>query len=105
MRCHPACRSTSTPAIACRSPRRPGAGPLIAVPALEAANLALHAAMIEAKISKVELARQLGKGEREIRRLRDTLHRSQICEVETALRLLGKRVKVSVMASVKFSGR
>jgi antitoxin HicB len=70
--------------------------PLVSVTALEAAKLALHEAMAGARISNVELARRLGKDERAIRRLRDPLHRSHIGEVETALRLLGKRVEVSV---------
>jgi antitoxin HicB len=71
--------------------------PMISVTALEAAKLALHDAMIEAGLSKVELARRMGKDERAIRRLLDPLHRSHIGEVETALRGLGKRVEVSVM--------
>ncbi|MGC9269128.1 type II toxin-antitoxin system HicB family antitoxin [Acidiphilium sp.] len=71
--------------------------PMISVTALEAAKLALHDAMTEAGLSKVELARRMGKDERAIRRLLDPLHRSHIGEVETALRGLGKRVEVSVM--------
>jgi len=70
--------------------------PLVSVTALEAAKLALHEAMAGARLSNVELARRLGKDERAIRRLRDPLHRSHIGEVETALRLLGKRIEVSV---------
>lgn len=71
--------------------------PMISVTALEAAKLALHDAMTEAGLSKVEVARRMGKDERAIRRLLDPLHRSHIGEVETALRGLGKRVEVSVM--------
>ena len=70
--------------------------PLVSVTALEAAKLALHEAMAEARMSNVEMARRLGKDERAIRRLRDPLHRSHIGEVEAALRVLGKRVEVSV---------
>lgn len=70
---------------------------MVSVTALEAVKLALHEAMIEAGLSKVELARRMGKDERAIRRLLDPLHRSHISEVETALRGLGKRVEVSVM--------
>jgi antitoxin HicB len=78
---------------------RPGAAcnrPVIAVPALEAAKLALHSAMLERGMSNVELAQNLGIDERLVRRLRDPLHRSHIGTVETALRLLGKRLEVSV---------
>jgi antitoxin HicB len=71
--------------------------PVVSVTTLEAAKLALHETMIEAGLSKVELARRMGKDERAIRRLLDPLHRSHIGDVETALRLLGKRVAVSVM--------
>lgn len=71
--------------------------PTISVTALEAAKLALHDAMTEAGLSKIELARRMDKDERAIRRLLDPLHRSHIGEVETALRGLGKRVEVSVM--------
>jgi antitoxin HicB len=70
---------------------------LVSVTTLEATKLALHEAMTEADLSKVELARRLGKDERAVRRLLDPLHRSHIGEVETALRGLGKRVEVSVM--------
>lgn len=72
---------------------------LVSLTALEATKLALHEAMVEAAVSNVELGRRLGKDERAIRRLRDPLHRSHIGEVETALRTLGKRVEVSVMAA------
>ena len=70
--------------------------PLVPVTALEAAKLALHEAMAEARVSNVEMGRRMGKDERAIRRLRDPLHRSHIDDVEAALRLLGKRVEVSV---------
>jgi antitoxin HicB len=69
---------------------------VIAVPALEAAKLALHDAMLAAKISNVELARQLGLDEKIVRRLRDPLHRSRIEAVEAALQALGRRLEVSV---------
>jgi len=70
--------------------------PLVSVTALEAAKLALHQAMSEDGLSKVELARRMGKHERAIRRLLDPLHRSHIGEVETALRNLGRRIEISV---------
>lgn len=70
---------------------------VIAVPALEAAKLALHDAMLAANISNVELARQLGLDEKIVRRLRDPLHRSRIEAVETALQALGRRLEVSVL--------
>jgi antitoxin HicB len=70
--------------------------PMVAVPALEAAKLALHEAMLAAGVSNVELARRLGVDEKAVRRLRDPLHRSHIGAVEAALRQLGKRLEVTV---------
>jgi antitoxin HicB len=68
--------------------------PLVPVPALVAAKLALHDAMLAARISNVELGRRLGLDEKQVRRLRDPLHRSHIDKVEAALRILGKRLEV-----------
>ncbi len=70
--------------------------PVIAVPALEAAKLALHEAMIADGVSNVVMGRRLGLDEKAVRRLRDPLHRSHIGEVERALRTLGKRLEVSI---------
>lgn len=70
--------------------------PLVSVPALAAAKLALHDAMLSARLSNVELGRRLGLDEKQVRRLRDPLHRSHIDKVEAALRILGKRLEVEV---------
>jgi antitoxin HicB len=77
------------------SPSRGGTN--IAVTALEATKLALHDAMLAADISNAELARRLKCDEKAIRRLRDPLHASKIEHVETALRMLGKRIDISVV--------
>jgi antitoxin HicB len=71
--------------------------PVAIVPALEAAKLALHSAMVGGKVSNVALAQRLEMDERAVRRLRDVLHRSHIEQVEAALRALGKRVSLQVM--------
>lgn len=71
-------------------------GPLVTVTALEAAKLALHAAMFGARMSNAELGRRLGLDEKSVRRLRDPLHRSHIGAVEAALRELGRRLVVEV---------
>src|SRR5579872_4578934 len=81
----------STPAPTAAKGRK-----LIAVPVLEATKLALHDAMLRAKISNVELARRMGCDEKAVRRLRDPLYRSHISQVEAALRCLGKRIDVTV---------
>jgi antitoxin HicB len=70
--------------------------PVVAVPALAAAKLALHEAMLAAGISNVELSRHLRLDEKAVRGLRDPLHRSHIGQVEAALRALGKRLEVAV---------
>lgn len=68
----------------------------MAVTALEATKLALHDAMLEAKVSDRKLAARLGLEEKAVHRLRDPLQRSAIGAVEAALKSLGKRVEVSV---------
>jgi antitoxin HicB len=70
--------------------------PLVPVTALDAAKLALHDAMLAAKMSNVELGRRLDLDEKQVRRLRDPLHQSHIGKVEAALRILGKRLEVEV---------
>jgi antitoxin HicB len=69
----------------------------VAVPALDAAKLALHDAMLAQGISNVELGRRMGRDEKAIRRLRDPVYRSHIGQVEAALHVLGKRVELVVM--------
>jgi antitoxin HicB len=70
--------------------------PMVAVTILEAAKLALHDAMINAKVSNVDLGRKLGLDEKAVRRLRDPLHRSHVGQVEAALHELGRRVELVV---------
>jgi antitoxin HicB len=69
---------------------------VIAVPALAAAKLALHQAMLDAGVSNMELGRRLGIDEKAVRRLRDPLHRSKVEAIEAALRALGQRLEVVV---------
>ena len=71
--------------------------PVVEVPSLVAAKLALHEAMLERGVSNVELAGRLGLDEKAVRRLRDPLHRSHIGAVEAALRALGRRLVVEVL--------
>lgn len=78
------------------SPSPPRGRPVMSVPALAAAKLALHDAMLRARLSNVELGHRLGLDEKQVRRLRDPLHRSHIDKVEAALRILGKRLEVEV---------
>lgn len=66
------------------------------VPPLAAVKLALHDAMLAARMSNVVLARRLGVDEKIVRRLRDPLHKSRMDQLEGALRLLGKRIEILV---------
>jgi antitoxin HicB len=67
--------------------------PLSAAPAMKAA---LYTALREADITKVALAKQLGRDEKEVRRLLDPDHTSKLQRIEEALASLGKKVVVSI---------
>ena len=78
----------------------PGRGlPLVALPALVAAKIALYRAMGERGLSNAALARQLGSVEGAVRRLIDLDHRSHIGQVEAALHALGRRLVVVTRAA------
>ena len=78
----------------------PGRGrPLVALPALAAAKIALYRTMLERGLSNAALARQLGTMEGTVRRLIDLDHRSHIGQVETALHALGQRLVVATQAA------
>lgn len=66
-------------------------GPVVELPALIAAKLALYETMREQDIDIGELAERLGEVATTVRRLLDLDHRSHIDQVETALEVLGKR--------------
>jgi antitoxin HicB len=68
----------------------------VAVAADVAAKLAVLEAFTEAGISKVDLARRLGKDEKEVRRILDPRHPSKLPALTDALRVLGKRLVVAV---------
>ena len=72
---------------------------VMSVPALAAAKLALHEAMLGAGISDAQLACRLGLDERAVRRLRNPSHRDHIGTVERALRALGRRLEVNDVLS------
>jgi antitoxin HicB len=77
-------------------PGKVGRHPIVSVTLLEAAKLALHEAMLDQRITNVELAHRLGLDERAVRRLRDLLHRSHIDSVEKALEAVGRRLDAVV---------
>ncbi|MES1239996.1 MAG: type II toxin-antitoxin system HicB family antitoxin [Acidobacteriota bacterium] len=72
------------------------AQPLIPVPALTAAKAALYLALLEAGITKSELAERLHCDEKEVRRLLDPTHLSKLPRIQAALALLGKKITVRI---------
>ncbi len=78
----------------------PGRGrPLVPLPALAAAKIALYRAMRDRGLGNAALARRLGTPEGTVRRLLDLDHRSHIGQVEAALRALGQRLVVATRAA------
>jgi antitoxin HicB len=75
--------------------RKRGAGRVV-LPPLVAAKLALYQAMRQEEVTQVELARRIGRDQKDVRRLLDLDHRSHIGLVEDALAQLGRRLVVSV---------
>ena len=71
----------------------------IAPPAGTMAKAALYMAMSEAGITKVQLARQLGIDEKEVRRLLDPHYASKLPRIAQAIRLLGKRLVIGLEAA------
>ena len=61
-----------------------------------AAKLAVLEAFAAARITKTELARRIGKDEKEIRRILDPKHATKLPALTAALRALGKRLVVGV---------
>jgi antitoxin HicB len=61
-----------------------------------AAKLAVLESFAEAGITKSELARRIGKDEKEVRRILDPKHPTKLPALTAALRALGKRLVVGV---------
>jgi antitoxin HicB len=78
-------------------PSAPQDGEMVVIlPPLLVAKVALWAAMREAGVSKSELARRLGRDEKEVRRLLSFKHRSQIDSIAAALAVLGKQLVIEL---------
>ena len=69
---------------------------LAAPPAGTLAKSALFVAMREAGISKLQLARQLGVDEKEVRRLLDPHYGSKLPRMAEAISLLGQRLVIGL---------
>ncbi len=63
------------------------------------AKAGLYMAMSEAGITKVQLAKQLGIDEKEVRRLLDPHYGSKLPRIAQAIQLLGKRLVIGLEAA------
>lgn len=73
--------------------------PLVVLPALVAAKMALYAAMRAQGVTNTALAARLGLTEGAVRRLIDLDHRSHIGHIEAALHELGQFLTVATRAA------
>jgi len=69
---------------------------LVAPPADTMAKAALSIAMRQAGISKMQLAKQLGVDEKEVRRLLDPHYGSKLPRIAKAIGLLGQRLVIDL---------
>lgn len=72
---------------------------VVAVPLTTALKAALHVAVHEAGLSKIELARRLGIDEKEARRMLSPGHATKAPTLERALAKLGKRAVVDLRST------
>lgn len=71
---------------------------LVSLPAQTAAKLAVWRAFLSSGISKSELARRLGVGENEARRILSPRYRTKLDRLEDAARALGTRIVIDLAA-------
>jgi antitoxin HicB len=69
---------------------------LVAPPAETVAKAALYVAMRQAGISKMQLAKQLGVDEKEVRRLLDPHYGSKLPRIAEAVSVLGQRLVIGL---------
>ncbi|GGK41471.1 type II toxin-antitoxin system HicB family antitoxin [Salinarimonas ramus] len=69
----------------------------ITVDAETAAKLAVLEAFVASGMGKVELAKRLGKDEKEVRRILDPMHPTKLPTLEAALNALGRRLVVGIV--------
>jgi antitoxin HicB len=79
------------------TPSKPKRGqPMVTVPPLVAAKLAVYQAMLEEGVTQVELAARLHQDDRQVRRLLDVKHRSRLDMLDRALHALGRQMVLEV---------
>lgn len=82
------------------APKHSGGGSIpIFLDPEDAAKLAVLDAWRHLGVSKSELARRLGKDEKEVRRILDPMHPTKLSTLEAALRALGRRLVIGVEAA------
>lgn len=69
---------------------------MVSVPAAMAAKAALYLAIRESGWAKSAVAERLGVEEKELRRMLDPRHGTQLSKIQEALGKLGKRLLVSM---------
>ena len=69
---------------------------LVSPPAETMAKAALHVALREAGITKVQLAKRLGVDEKEVRRLLDPHYGSKLPRIAQAISVLGRRLVIGL---------
>ncbi len=72
---------------------------LVAVPALTAAKAALYLALKEAGWGPAEASRHLGVHAREVRRMLDPRHPTELPRITAALAALGRRLVIGIEAA------
>ena len=72
---------------------------LVSPPAETMAKAALYVAMSEAGITKVQLAKQLGVDEKEVRRMLDPHYGSKLPRIAQAIEALGRRLVIGLEAA------
>jgi antitoxin HicB len=71
----------------------------VAPPAETVAKAALYVAMRETHVTNVQLAKQLGVDEKEVRRLLDPHYASKLPRIAQAIAILGKRLVIGLEAA------
>ncbi|MDO9414616.1 type II toxin-antitoxin system HicB family antitoxin [Pararhizobium sp.] len=72
---------------------------LVSPPIEMTAKLALISTFNDSGLSRSELARRLGKDEKQVRRLLDPMHGTDLASLETALASMGKKLVLSLEAA------
>ena len=87
----------------------PVAGPIqagehsVGLSALSTAKASLYEAWREAGISKSDLARRIGQGENEVRRVLSLAHRTKLDRLEEVAKALGCRIDVGLLSTLSGS--